>query len=188
MRTATKISGCYLLDSSPYVDHRGSLLKPIKSEFPPVWHDQLPVREVFFSTSVPNVFRGMHLQLPPHGISKTVICVQGQIMDFVIDLRSDSPSYLQTLSIDLSSDPHRYTGIVVPIGCAHGFYVPDSTATVLYLQSGTRAATHESGVNVNYLVRVEPILQSCILSDRDKELPDLNHFPQISEKEWRDCE
>src|SRR5688572_19636501 len=63
--------------------------------------------------------RGLHYQAAPHGESKIVHCVRGQIFDVAVDLRRESPSYRQWIGVELAPELRRL--LFIPEGCAHGF-------------------------------------------------------------------
>jgi len=185
VRENTNIEGCYVLSSPVFLDNRGWLTKVVDQENQPyIWTDDNPVAEVFWSESVPGVFRGLHLQLPPHAVRKIVFCITGEIRDYVVDLRIDSPTYLETFSAKLGQDENLSKGVVVPAGCAHGFFVPVSRSIVLYLQSGPRDIQSEAGLNVGILDQREFLKTRIRLSDRDLKLPSIDDFPRLTKSEW----
>jgi dTDP-4-dehydrorhamnose 3,5-epimerase len=72
--------------------------------------------------------RGMHFQFPPTAESKLVRCTRGAILDVIVDLRPESPTYLQHVSVELTADNHR--ALYVPERFAHGYQVlQDNTET-----------------------------------------------------------
>ena len=72
--------------------------------------------------------RGMHFQYPPAAETKLVRCTRGVILDIIVDLRPESPTYLRHIEVELSADNHR--AIYVPERFAHGYQVlRDNTET-----------------------------------------------------------
>ncbi len=72
--------------------------------------------------------RGMHFQYPPAAETKLVRCTRGAILDIIVDLRPESPTYLQHIAVELTADNHR--GLYVPERFAHGYQVlEDATET-----------------------------------------------------------
>lgn len=180
----TEITGCLLLEGPTFTDNRGFLSKPYSSN-DELGLGQLAIAEVFWSKSEMNVFRGLHLQLPPHAVSKTVFCISGSIQDVIIDLRIDSDTYLNVVSVELSQTRNFSNGIFIPRGCAHGFYVKSQSAVVLYLQSGRRVIESESGIHYAEISsKVGVSADSFIFSNRDENLPNLSEFPKLTIKEW----
>lgn len=71
------------------------------------------------SKSSYGVIRGMHFQKPPYAQAKLVRVIKGAVLDVVVDIRKDSPTYKQWFSCYLSEENHRQ--FFVPRGFAHGF-------------------------------------------------------------------
>ena len=82
------------------------------------------------SHSCRGVLRGLHYQLPPHAQGKLVRCVDGEIYDVAIDLRSSSRGFGQWNGLILSAANHKQ--LWVPPGFAHGFLTISEHAEVLY--------------------------------------------------------
>jgi dTDP-4-dehydrorhamnose 3,5-epimerase len=93
----TEISGLYIVEVEPINDIRGSFARAyckrefekigIASEFVQINHS--------YNVSA-GTLRGLHYQVPPHADAKLIQCVQGSIFDVVVDIRTDSPTYLQS--------------------------------------------------------------------------------------------
>jgi dTDP-4-dehydrorhamnose 3,5-epimerase len=70
----------------------------------------------------------MHFQYPPAAETKLVRCTRGAVLDIIVDLRPESPTYLDHISVELSADNHR--AIYVPERFGHGYQVlEDETET-----------------------------------------------------------
>ena len=61
----------------------------------------------------------MHFQFPPAAETKFVRCTRGAILDIIVDLRPESPTYLQHIAVELSED--NYRALYVPERFAHGY-------------------------------------------------------------------
>lgn len=90
--------------------------------------------EVFWSRSVAGSVRGIHFQEPPAAIAKLVWCTYGIVIDVVLDLRRASNTYGCAFATPLGD--HGVAGVVVPVGCAHGFGVQVGDAAVCCATSG----------------------------------------------------
>jgi dTDP-4-dehydrorhamnose 3,5-epimerase len=88
--------------------------------------------------------RGMHFQRAPHEEAKLVRCVRGAIFDVALDLRPDSPTYLQWHGVRLDEENGR--ALYVPEGCAHGFQTLVNDTDVLYLISHPYVPEASAGV------------------------------------------
>src|SRR3954469_10023412 len=72
--------------------------------------------------------RGMHFQYPPTAETKLVRCTRGAILDIIVDLRPESPTYLRHVEVELSADNQR--ALYVPERFAHGYQaLQDNTDT-----------------------------------------------------------
>jgi len=72
--------------------------------------------------------RGMHFQFPPVAETKLVRCTRGAILDIIVDLRPESPTYLEHIAVELSED--NYRALYVPERFAHGYQtLRDKTET-----------------------------------------------------------
>ena len=84
------------------------------------------------SFSKKNVLRGLHFQYPAWQ-AKLVRVISGKIIDVIVDIRKDSPSFGKHLSLELSAEVDDFLNILyVPVGFAHGFLVTTETADVAY--------------------------------------------------------
>ena len=77
--------------------------------------------------------RGLHFQHPPHADAKVVTCLRGEVFDVAVDLRHDSPTYLNWHAEVLSAANHR--SLAIPRGFAHGFQALTDDCELVYLHS-----------------------------------------------------
>jgi dTDP-4-dehydrorhamnose 3,5-epimerase len=129
--------------------------------------------EDFYSTSKAGVIRGLHFQLPPLNGAKLVFCVAGNVMDVALDLRKDSPTFGCHQVFDLSED--LCSGVYIPIGVAHGFYVKSKFATILYKVGAEYSLEHDSGILWSS-AGIEWPTEDPIISTRDRGLVRLENF------------
>ncbi len=88
--------------------------------------------------------RGMHLQVAPHPETKLIRCTRGAIVDIIVDLRVDSPTYLKHVSVELTAENRR--ALFVPAYFAHGYQTLTDDTEVMYLVSGAYAPGFERGL------------------------------------------
>lgn len=171
-RTPLKVFGAYTIQPDRHIDHRGSF-----QEFYSAKPDSYPVysfkpEQVNISCSQKNVLRGLHI-VP---FVKLVQCVQGVLFDVVVDMRKESPTYLQWDGVWLSEE--QSLQVYVPSGCGHGFLAADDLVTLLYAQSSFYDPSKETSVNwQDSTIGVKwPDLGmgEYIVSPKDKEAPFLN--------------
>lgn len=127
------------------------------------------------SSSVYGVIRGLHFQKGNYAQTKLVRCLNGSILDVVVDLRKASPTFKQVFAIELTSE--KKNALLVPKGFAHGFSVLSDYAEVLYKCDALYNKEHEAGLFYNDLalkIDWKIPLGKEIISDKDKTNPLLN--------------
>jgi dTDP-4-dehydrorhamnose 3,5-epimerase len=123
------------------------------------------------SARVPGTLRGLHYQVAPHEEDKLIRCTQGAIWDVIADLRPDSATYLQHLSVELRADSGR--ALFVPKGFAHGFQTLEDDTQVSYQMSEFYAPEAARGIRWNDpALRVLWPISPPILHPRDAAYPD----------------
>ena len=129
--------------------------------------------EQYYSVSHSNVLRGMHFQAPPHDQYKLVTCLEGDVMDVVVDMRSDSSTYGAHVCFELNGD--HADSVYISKGFAHGFYVRSPSAILLYNVSSCYAPMSDGGIRWDSAGILWPSTSPQI-SDRDSDLPSLTDF------------
>ncbi len=130
-------------------------------------------RESYFSLSKKDVIRGMHCQTPPHQHSKIVFCPQGAIMDVIVDLRSDSPTYGEHYATLLSAENHL--AYYIPEGFAHGFKALTDDAMTYYLVSSEYSQGNDTGIRYDS-IGYDWGVSEPIISARDLGFETLDRF------------
>tara|TARA_Y100000766_G_C18697336_1_gene502497 strand:+ start:231 stop:746 length:516 start_codon:yes stop_codon:yes gene_type:complete len=93
------------------------------------------------------VLRGLHYQEKPYEQSKLVRVVHGKVQDVAVDIRKDSKTYLNYVSVILSADNKNQ--IFIPKGFAHGFLVLSKEAVVCYKVDNIYKPNHEKVLKYN---------------------------------------
>ena len=127
--TETKLKGAFIIDIEPREDERGFFSRAFcQKEFEA--HGLKPViaqANIGFNRRK-GTLRGMHFQYPPAAETKLVRATRGAVLDIIVDLRPESPTYLQHVGVELSADNHR--AIYVPERFGHGYQaLEDNTET-----------------------------------------------------------
>jgi dTDP-4-dehydrorhamnose 3,5-epimerase len=91
--------------------------------------------------------RGMHWQAAPNAEAKLIRCTRGAIWDVIVDLRPDSPTYLDHVGVELTADSRR--ALYVPEGMAHGFVALEDDTEVFYQMSEFYEPTAARGARWN---------------------------------------
>ena len=88
--------------------------------------------------------RGMHFQFPPAAETKLVRCSRGGILDVIVDLRPESPTYLRHTAVELTAGNRR--SLYVPRRFAHGYQVLEDSTEMTYMAGEFYAPGLESGL------------------------------------------
>jgi len=125
----TKLKGAFILDVDRREDNRGFFARVFcQREFADHGLKPLIAQANIAFNKKKGTLRGMHFQFPPAAETKLVRCTRGAILDIIVDLRPESPTYLDHVAVALTADNHR--GLYVPERFAHGYQVlEDGTET-----------------------------------------------------------
>jgi dTDP-4-dehydrorhamnose 3,5-epimerase len=171
--TESKLAGCFWLQFPVSHDNRGHFVKTIQRSVLEANGLEGDFRECFYSTSHANVLRGMHFQTPPSDHAKLVYCTVGAIFDVALDLRVGSPTYGKHEVYELSSGASN--AVYLPRGIAHGFYVRESPAVMVYHVTSEHDAQHDKGIRWDSFGAAWPT-DSPVVSPRDMGFPSLQDF------------
>jgi dTDP-4-dehydrorhamnose 3,5-epimerase len=109
------------------------------------WHK--PIAQINHTqTSKKGTVRGLHYQHTPYAEMKLVSCLQGAVWDVVVDLRKNSPTFLQWHAEKLSAE--NGSALLIPEGFAHGFQTLTDDVQLLYCHSTAYEAGAEAGINI----------------------------------------
>jgi len=169
----TKLPDVNIIDPDIFEDERGIFIKTYNEAAFKKFGITVELRESFYSISKRDVIRGMHFQLPPHDYAKLIYVTSGEVIDVVLDIRKNSPTYGEHVSVFLSSGNARQ--IYIPQGFAHGFAVVSNSATVTYLQTAIHAPEHDTGIRWDSF-GMDWNIKDPVLSRRDRALPALEEF------------
>ena len=176
----TKISDVYIIEPLVFGDNRGYFLES---------YNQKKLEEVVGKTSFvqdneskssKGVLRGLHFQKPPFEQAKLVRCVEGEVLDIAVDIRKNSKTYGEHVSVLLSGENKRQ--LFIPRGFAHGFLVLSDTATFAYKVDNTYAPEFDAGIKWNDKeLNIQWGMEDSevIISVKDDELPFLSEFETL---------
>jgi dTDP-4-dehydrorhamnose 3,5-epimerase len=141
----TKLPGVYVIDLERSVDERGFFARAwCEREFAAHGLTARLSQINVSHNALRGTLRGMHWQRAPHEEAKAVSCLRGAIYDVALDLRADSPTYLQWFAAELTAENRRQ--MFIPAGCAHGFQTLTDDAEALYFMSEFYSPQHGAGV------------------------------------------
>lgn len=165
----SEIAGVFELIPKIHEDVRGKFVKVYhKPNFESLGLECDFIEE-YYSISHKNVLRGMHFQLPPHDLKKLVYCVEGEVLDVVVDLRKKSATYGKHIAFNLNEKQGNM--IYIPEGLAHGFYVKSSRAIMVYKTTSVYSQESDYGVRYDSIGFNWACKGGPILSSRDQSLP-----------------
>jgi dTDP-4-dehydrorhamnose 3,5-epimerase len=170
--TELKLAGAWLIEIEPRRDERGFFARTYCSR---EFAEHGLVSMIAQSSTSFNVrrgtVRGMHYQAAPHAEEKVVRCTAGSIFDVIVDIRRESSTYSQWLSIELTAENRRM--LYIPAGFAHGFQTLTDDAEVLYQISTEYAPQASHGIRWTdpSLNIAWPITAGVIVSERDASFP-----------------
>jgi len=175
--TKTSIEGLVIIDPTVFGDNRGYFLESYnEKEFKEVIGNVSFVQDNE-SKSSKGVLRGLHFQKSPFAQAKLVRCIEGKVLDVVVDIRKNSKTYGQYFTTELSGENKKQ--VFIPRGFAHGFLVLSDSAIFAYKVDNTYAPEHDAGIRWNDpIVNIQWGLSESevLVSDKDAQLPFFNEF------------
>lgn len=164
----TIIKDCFVIHPGIIEDERGLFSRVFCDEEFETIRSEIHFKQINHSfNKKKGTFRGMHYQEPPYCEEKLIRCIAGSVIDFVLDLRNGSETFLTYISINLSSCNRSM--IYLPKGVAHGFLTLEDDTELIYHHTvsyhkeadrGLRFDDPKINIKLPYEVR-------CI-SDKDK--------------------
>lgn len=174
----TTINGLQILQRKKFLDNRGSFERVFSEKFNSQVRENFEIRDINLSkTILKGTVRGMHYQSGAAAETKLVTCVSGSLLDVVIDMRSDSSTYLKIFSIQL--DCEDSLTLQIPRGCAHGFQAQENETQLLYLVDNHYSNLDQCGVNPlsEELLKIWP-LEVSLVSNQDSEWPKISELKE----------
>lgn len=169
--TETKLKGAFIVDLEARGDARGFFGRAFcQREFEAHGlNTSIAQANISFSINKGTI-RGLHFQYPPAAETKFVRCTRGAILDVIVDLRPESPTYLQHVAVELTADNRR--GLYVPERFAHGFQVLDDRSEATYQVGEFYTPSAESGLRYDDpRLGIEWPTEATDLSDKDRTWP-----------------
>jgi dTDP-4-dehydrorhamnose 3,5-epimerase len=173
----TKIADVKIIVPKMHGDHRGFFSEIFRTD----WMSDIHFIQENLSLSADvGTVRGLHYQEPPDAQDKLVMVVQGAILDVVVDIRHGSPTFGQSVAVELSA--RELTQLLVPVGFAHGFCTLQPNTMVLYKVSAPYSPARDRGILWN-----DPDLGiewpvgagAAVLSDKDRRQPRLRDVEPV---------
>ncbi|MBX3256850.1 MAG: dTDP-4-dehydrorhamnose 3,5-epimerase [Chitinophagaceae bacterium] len=167
----TPFKGSYIIEPEQFADNRGWFARYFcKNEFEKINHNKEWVQMNHSFTTIKGTIRGMHYQVAPYKEIKLIRCIAGVVFDVIVDIRKESPTFLQWFGVELSAQNKRM--IYIPEGFAHGFQSLCDNAELLYHHSDYYTPDAEGGIKYNdACIQINWPLPVSIISERDADHP-----------------
>jgi dTDP-4-dehydrorhamnose 3,5-epimerase len=167
--TESSLKGAFVVDVEPHADDRGLFARAwCAKEFTAQGLNPRIVQANLSYNRSRGTVRGLHYQVAPYEEAKLVRCVRGAIYDVIVDLRPDSPTYLQWAGIELTADNRRM--LYVPEGFAHGFQTLEDDSDVFYQVTQYYTPGFERGIRWDdAMFKIAwPDVPHRVISDKDR--------------------
>lgn len=169
----TRLPGAYIIHLEPIQDNRGFFSRVFcQREFEAHNLHTDFVQANLTHSEKKGTLRGLHYQIRPHKEVKLVHCPRGAIYDVIVDMRPDSPTYLEWTSVELTAENRKM--IYIPGDFAHGYQTLADDSEVYYQVGQFYAPDFEQGIqwddpalNIKW-----PDPSNPILSEKDKMWPE----------------
>jgi len=166
------IEGSFGLVTQPVSDERGALTR--------IWEKNLlsfgfSFEQVSIVENPTNfTLRGLHYQKFPYPEKKIIQCISGKVFDVILDLRKESSTYCKHITLEIGPSS-EYQGLVVPLGCAHGYMTLEPNSTLIYFIDGTYSTENSCGVLWNDpSLGIEWPFKPFVISNQDLKWPGLD--------------
>jgi dTDP-4-dehydrorhamnose 3,5-epimerase len=173
--TETKLKGAFIIDLDRKQDERGFFARAFcQNEFKERGLKPLIAQANIAHNIRKATIRGMHFQFPPTAETKLVRCTRGSILDIIVDLRPESSTYLQHISVKLDDINQR--ALYVPERFAHGYQTLQDNTDTSYHVGEFYAPLSEFGILHNDpRLGLEWPLPPTVVSEKDQQFAPLEH-------------
>lgn len=166
--TPTPLEGAFVIDVQRRSDERGFFARSfcVKEFEQQGLSPDVAQMNLCFNGTLGTV-RGMHYQVAPAMETKVVRCTRGSVWDVIVDLRPDSPTYLQHFGVELTAD--NYRALYVPAMFAHGYQTLTPEAEIVYIVSEFYAPDCERGLRFDDpALNISWPLPPSLVSEKDR--------------------
>jgi len=179
----TRLKGAFIIELERREDERGFFARAFcQREFAAHGLNPTIAQSNIAFNLRKGTLRGMHFQYPPAAETKLVRCTRGEIIDVIVDLRPESPSYLQHVSVSLGERNMR--ALYVPGRFAHGYQVLEDNTDTSYQVGEFYTPETEGGLLYNDpRLGIEWPLPVSVISAKDQQFASLADCePEVRKK------
>ena len=176
IKPSALFDGVFVIEPNVFRDRRGYFYEMFKAETFLNLIGEFNVVQENQSKSKRGVLRGLHFQKPPYTQAKLVQVVKGQVLDVIVDVRTDSETFGQHMTIML--DGLNKKQLFIPRGFAHGFITLSKTAIFQYKVDNDYAPAYEAGIAYDdHVLDIDWLAHHQVfVNEKDKALPKFNHL------------
>lgn len=169
------IQGPLVITPKVFADERGHFFESFSKELFKQHGIDFEFVQDNQSLSQKGTLRGLHYQAPPFDQGKLVRVSRGTVIDIIVDIRKSSPTYGQSISVELSDK--NFKQFWVPPGFAHGFSVLEDTTIFQYKCTNYYNKASEGGILYNDPdLKLNWQIENPIVSEKDQILPCLKNL------------
>ena len=168
---STEIEAVKVLKPRVFCDDRGFFFETISTrKLADAGLDFTPVQENCAYSVRKGTIRGLHFQNNPMAQAKIVRCTAGRVLDFAVDLRKGSKTYLKYVAVELSAE-NKYQ-LYIPRGFAHGVISLEDHTTIEYFADNLYSPENDRSIRYDDpQIGIDWGMKELILSDKDKNAP-----------------
>jgi dTDP-4-dehydrorhamnose 3,5-epimerase len=165
--TETKLKGAFIIELEERTDSRGFFARTFCArEFEEHGLKPAVVQCNMSFNHKKGTMRGMHYQIAPATEAKLVRCTRGAVYDVIVDMRPNSPTYLEHIGVELTADNRK--ALYVPEMFAHGYLTLTDGAEVFYQVSEFYTPGTERGLRYNDpALKIEWPVAIEVISEKD---------------------
>jgi dTDP-4-dehydrorhamnose 3,5-epimerase len=174
----TEFEGLYVIHLEKKGDDRGWFmrtfdLKLFKENIPSFSGQWKQMNHSFNAQK--GTFRGLHYQEAPFQEAKCVRCISGAVIDYALDLRENSSTFLEVFEIELSAKNKNM--IFIPKGFAHGFFTLEDNSELVYLHDEFYQPDFDRGVYYkDEIIKTKIDITPQVISEKDKNYKRIEFF------------
>ena len=171
--TPLDLAGAYLIQPFKATDVRGAFIKDYSGAVFRANGIEHELKEVFYTVSYKGVIRALHFQRVKQQ-AKLVRCISGHVYDVIVDLRPDSPTFMQWRGFHLTGENCKE--LLVPEQFAHGYLVLEDSivsykcAEDFYGEYDDGIMWNDPDIGVDWPLEEIGGIDNLILADKDKNL------------------
>ena len=173
----TRLQGAFLIKPERCIDDRGFFSRSFcRNEFEKYGLNTDIVQCSVSYNKKKGTFRGMHFQAAPFEEDKMVTCTHGAVLDFIVDIRPDSPTFRQKLTVELSSE-NGYI-LYIPKSLAHGFFTLCDHTQLFYQMTQFHQPEYARGIRFDDpAIDIQLPFELTTIAEKDRNFPDLYILP-----------